>query len=84
MPPVADDPTKPQWPFYDCPTLLEALRTRPGMYMGRGSVRELRSWKSFRKAEERRASDEAGFDLWYKWYDEFRAATSTAQSRRST
>jgi hypothetical protein len=43
-----------------------------------------RSWSSFRKAAERAGSEEAGFDLWYKWYDEFRAATSTAQSHRST
>ena len=43
-----------------------------------------RCWSSFRKAEERAGSDEAGFDLWYQWYDEFRAITSTVQSHRST
>jgi len=43
-----------------------------------------RTWGSFQKAEAHAGSEEAGFDLWYNWYDEFRAATSTAQSHRST
>jgi hypothetical protein len=43
-----------------------------------------RSWSSFRKAAERAGSADAGLDLWYQWYDEFRAITSTAQSHQST
>ena len=34
---------------------------------------------SFRTAERIAGSDEAGFELWFKWYDEFRALTQTGR-----
>ena len=106
--------------YPDLPSLLAAIRRRPGMFLGHQTIRGLNlflggfyfsedlydipnadrlqgferpqfeqwvdskfnleriSMNSFYLAEHIAGSDAAGFDLWFRWYDEYSGRRLTA------
>jgi len=112
--------------YPDAPALLAAIRTNPGMFLGRATARGLGllldgvhlaeefhavpaadriggfdredferwvesrynprqlTFRSFSLAARRGRSEEAGFVLWFDWYDEYRRDKAATPGRSAT